>query len=115
MGKKVITSPFGLQFYYTDLEFVREQGLNSCRSKQASRSWKLKLNTRDKYLLCPIPKSGWSSWKRLWHFTAGLISSYDTDVGNGPDTEAGIRDVSSRQLSAEWRKKSYKYSFVFFR
>ena len=64
--------------------------------------------------MCPIPKAGWSSWKRLWFYTSGLISSYDTDVGNGEDTQAGVKNIVGEQgIQRAWKAKQYNYSFVF--
>lgn len=85
------------------------------RNRQTNRNWRLKLNTLDKYLLCPVPKSGWSSWKRLWFYTSKLIHSYDTDVGIQEDSLAGVNDINSYQMKAKWLDGSYNYSFVFFR
>lgn len=71
---------------------------------------------KDKYLYCPVPKSGWSSWKRLWFYTSGVINSYDTDVGIQSDEKAGIKDVRGlRAIRDSYQNGRYKYSFVFVR
>lgn len=79
-------------------------------------NWDMKINMKDKYLYCPIPKAGWSSWKRLWFYTSGHISSYDTDVGITDDKKANVRDIRGLSaMKAAWRSHKYTYSFVFFR
>ena len=66
--------------------------------------------------MCPIPKAGWSSWKRLWFYTSGLISSYDTDVGIRGDVKAGVSNIGGEKgVQRAWKAKQYNYSFVFVR
>ena len=90
--------------------------LTATSFRVVSSNWHYKLNQRNKYLFCPIPKSGWSSWKRLWHYTSGLISSYATDVGTGSDVKAGVMDVrGTLAIKRAYAQQQYSYSFVFVR
>lgn len=84
--------------------------------RTTNSQWHYKLNKKHKYLFCPIPKSGWSSWKRLWHYTSGLISSYATDVGTGSDVKAGVIDIrGTAAIRRAYETDQYNYSFVFVR
>ncbi|XP_067950250.1 carbohydrate sulfotransferase 14-like [Watersipora subatra] len=73
-----------------------------------------KLNKKDKYLYCPIPKAGWSSWKRLWFYTSGLINSTDTDVGIRDDDVAHVDDIKNEYEGiAAMKSGRYNFSFTF--
>ncbi|XP_067935102.1 carbohydrate sulfotransferase 14-like [Watersipora subatra] len=84
--------------------------------KKTSKGIPWKLNKKDKYLYCPIPKAGWSSWKRLWFYTSGVISSYETDVGIRSDLDAHVYNLKSEaQVQSAWKSGGYNFSFVFVR
>lgn len=83
----------------------------------ANNQWHMKLNTKDKYLYCPVPKIGRSSWQRLWFYTSGLIPNYNTETEHRNDSDAGVVDVRADKNEMEEVLKShrYNYSFVFVR
>lgn len=86
------------------------------RGIASSRAWAWKLHKKDKYLYCPIPKAGWSSWKRLWFYTSGVIGNYETDVGIQEDQVAGVIDIAGGSgVKSAWRTKDYEFAFTFFR
>lgn len=86
--------------------------------RQNDRPWQYKVDHRRRILYCPIPKAGWSSWKRVFFYLSGLIPSVEAEVGITSDQKAGIYDVSAagaRYLQSEMMAAQHFFTFVFVR
>jgi len=77
--------------------------------------WHLKMDRRHGLTYCPIPKAGWSSWKRLLFYINGAINSTDVEIGITPDDTIGVIDVSPFTVQRLRTTDRQQYVFVFVR
>lgn len=106
-----------------DVELVqkhRQATIDSiCRQrKELKRAtpWRYKFDPKHNMLYCPIPKSGWSSWKRVFFYVNGAIKDMEVEIGITPDKNASILEFTGfaiirRNISGTFRP----YSFMFVR
>lgn len=78
-------------------------------------SWRYKFDQRHNMLYCPIPKSGWSSWKRVLFYINGVIKSMDVEIGITSDRKARVSDMSGLAIlktNKTGRFRPFTFAFV---
>jgi len=79
-------------------------------------TWKYKFDQRHNLLYCPIPKSGWSSWKRVLFYINGVITSMDVEIGITSDRKARIADMSGFAIPRANKTGQFRpFTFAFVR